>query len=384
MPDSSPKTGNKPSCFAVAWSNERGISAGGRAKRGITCFRLYERDIPELPFVVDRYEDFLHITEYERPHERDLARHASWLELMVQTAATALEMPIQRVFLKSRRKTSSPNSGKSQYTKLNHHGKLREVQEGGLKFLVNLSDYVDTGLFLDHRITRQMVREEAAGKRFLNLFAYTGSFSVYAAAGGADSTTTVDLSRNYLDWAIKNMQANGFAGPNHQYIALDALTFIENEKLRPEKYDLAVVDPPTYSNSKRTDEDWDVQQHHARLLISLADCLTDKATVYFSSNLRTIRLDEAALSSIFSIREITTQTIPEDFRNKRIHRCWKLIKRSQESRVKSHECVRFERTLTPAASSRRFRQRRSGLINWTFPAFPRLSAWATPRALLSW
>jgi 23S rRNA (guanine2445-N2)-methyltransferase / 23S rRNA (guanine2069-N7)-methyltransferase len=296
-------------------------------KRGITCYRIYERDIPELPFVVDRYEDFLHITEYERPHERDLARHAAWLELMAQTAASALELPIQKVFLKSRRKTSSRDPGKSQYTKLNEHGKLREVHEGGLKFLVNLSDYVDTGLFLDHRITRQMVRNEAADRRFLNLFAYTGAFSVYAAAGGARATTTVDLSRNYLDWASKNMKANGFAGAHHQYIALDVLTFIENEKRRAEKYDLAVVDPPTYSNSKRTDQDWDVQKHHAQLLISLCDCLADQATVYFSANLRTMRLDESALSSRYSVRDITSQTIPEDFRNKRIHRCWKLIKR---------------------------------------------------------
>ncbi len=170
-------------------------------RQGITCFRLYERDIPEIPLVVDRYEDYLHITEYERPHDRDPAQHANWLDLMAETAAAALEIPSPHVFLKQRGR----QRGKTQHEKVAETNRRIEVHEGGLKFLVNLADYVDTGLFLDHRVTRQMVREDAKGTSFLNLFAYTGAFTVYAAAGGAKRTVSVDLSANYIDWAKANM-----------------------------------------------------------------------------------------------------------------------------------------------------------------------------------
>lgn len=284
-------------------------------KRGITCFRLYERDIPELPFVVDRYEDCLHITEYERPHDRSAGRHASWLELMKKTAGKALDVPIQRVFMKTRLKSKG-----NQYHKIGDSQKRFTVEEDGLKFLVNLSDYVDTGLFLDHRNTRKMVRDVAHGKHFLNLFAYTGSFSVYAAAGGAATTTTVDWSRTYLDWAQDNLALNRFEGNDHQCIACDAMEFLESNR---QTFDLAVVDPPTYSNRKGVEEDWDVQTQHAELLNRLAERLSPGAWVYFSTNFRRFKLDEASLNR-YSIREISQQTVPEDFRNRRIHRCWLL------------------------------------------------------------
>ncbi len=287
-------------------------------KRGITCFRLYERDIPELPFVVDRYEDCLHITGYDRPHERDPGRHAAWNELMVRTASGALDVPIQKTFFKSRMRKPG-----SQYTKVGQHGKLMTVEEAGMKFLVNLSDYVDTGLFLDHRITRRMAGNEARGKHFLNLFAYTGSFSVYAADGGALSTTTVDWSNTYVDWARKNMAANDFTGPTHHFIAKGTVPFVESAADHPVKFDLAVVDPPTYSNSKRSRDDWDVQTCHASLLTNLTKCLNPGAVVYFSNNFRRFKLDPS-LVKIYNIREISKQTVPEDFRNKRIHRCWRM------------------------------------------------------------
>lgn len=295
-------------------------------KRGITCFRLYERDIPELPFVVDCYGEFIHITEYERPHERDLARHSAWLDLMSQTVASALDVPIQKVFLKRRQKTSY-RSAPAQYTKVSRSGKLYEVEEGGLKFLINLSDYVDTGLFLDHRNARALVRKESAGKRFLNLFAYTGSFTVYAADGGAAESTTVDLSRNYLQWAERNLRLNNLDGDDHEFVVMDAMSFIAKIKPKPTKYDLAIVDPPTYSNSKSTKDDWDVQTQHFLLLSNLAECMSANGVVYFSTNFRTFKLDEHLLQSIYDIREISKQTVPEDFRNKRIHRCWRLIKK---------------------------------------------------------
>jgi 23S rRNA (guanine2445-N2)-methyltransferase / 23S rRNA (guanine2069-N7)-methyltransferase len=186
-------------------------------RRQVTCFRLYDRDIPEIPLVVDRYDDFLHITRYERPHDRPLARDAAWLELMARTAAETLDVPIQHVHVKQRRQKVQ------QHPKLDNRGKRVPVRERDLQFLVNLTDYVDTGLFLDHRELRQMVRERAADRDFLNLFGYTGAFSVYAAAGQARSTTTVDLSRNYLAWALQNMQLNGLQGMQHRFIASDVL-----------------------------------------------------------------------------------------------------------------------------------------------------------------
>lgn len=292
-------------------------------KRGITCFRIYERDIPEIPLVVDRYEDCLHITEYERPHDRNLARHRAWLDLMRETAAKALNVTLDKTYLKQRRK----NESSGQYQKIDHAGNRMIVHEGGLKFWVNLSDYVDTGLFLDHRIARKRVMDEADGKRMLNLFAYTGAFSVYAAAGGARSTTTVDLSRTYLDWAGDNFEANGLGGRQHKFIASDAIEFLDEAQRRGEKYDLVVFDPPTYSNSKRTDSDWDVQVGYLDVFQRLGAIVANEGVVYFSTNFRRFKFDDQAVRKLgFASREISLQTVPEDFRNRRIHRCWRLTK----------------------------------------------------------
>ena len=287
-------------------------------RQGITCYRLYDRDIPEIPLVVDRYEDHLHMTEYERPHDRDIAQHADWLDLMVRTAGEALEIDRRHIFLKRRER----QRGARQHERLADEHYELTVQEGGLRFIVNLSDYVDTGLFLDHRITRSMVRELAHGASVLNLFAYTGAFSVYAASGGAAHTTTVDWSRAYLEWANRNMELNGFAGRKHRFIREDARQFLR--QLKPgEDYDLAIVDPPTFSNSKRTDEDWDIQRDHAELLSSLMHRMKPGGVIFFSTNFRQFKFDDAAVpaSQIF---EISRQTVPADFRNRRIHRCWKI------------------------------------------------------------
>lgn len=287
-------------------------------RRNIHCFRLYERDIPEIPLVVDRYGDSLHISRYDRPHDRDLARDAAWLELMKKTAAASLEIPVHRVHVKQR------SQDLQQYTRMASEKKLHEVIEGDLKFLVNLTDYVDTGLFLDHRNLRQIVREKSQGKDFLNLFAYTGSFTVYAASGGARSSVTVDLSSNYLDWARKNLELNNLQGPTHRFVASDVIEFLKQAATDlDQRYDLAVVDPPTYSNSKRTDEDWDIQKRHVELLALVRRVIRPGGVVFFSSNFRRFRFDEEALNG-YSVREISKQTVPEDFRNKRIHRCWQL------------------------------------------------------------
>ena len=289
-------------------------------RRGITCFRIYERDIPEIPLVVDRYEDAVHITEYERPHERSLSRHSAWLQLMKTTAAKTLGVPVQQVFLKKRQKRRQGD----QYEKIGDQKKMRTVSEGELKFLVNLSDYVDTGLFLDHRVTRSMVRDQAEGKSVLNLFAYTGSFTVYAADGGATATMTVDLSKNYLSWAQENLKLNGLDGPQHRFVAGDSIEFLLKAVKDPkQRFDLVVVDPPTFSNSKRTEDDWDVQEQHVEMLDLVSQVLNPSGVVYFSTNFRKFKPRLAELSQFESI-EISSKTVPEDFRNRKIHRCWKM------------------------------------------------------------
>lgn len=293
-------------------------------KRGITCYRLYERDIPEIPLVVDRYEDHLHITEFERPHDRDPAQHGNWLDLMAETAGKALSVPSKQIHFKRRGRQENF----SQHEKVAQTGNRFEAHEGGLKFWVNLSDYIDTGLFLDHRITRDMVRKEAAGKDFLNLFAYTGSFTVYAADGGANSTTTVDLSNTYTRWAEDNLKLNGYLQDddvgNHQLFTSDVVHFVKEQWGRAE-YDLVVLDPPTYSRSKKTEQDWNVQRDALPLLQDVLQLVRPGGVVYFSNNFRRFKFDPQTLN-VSACHEISKQTVPEDFRNRRIHRCWRIVR----------------------------------------------------------
>ena len=294
--------------------------------RGITCYRLYDRDIPEVPLAVDVYEGHLHIAEYERPDDRTPAQHADWRDLMARSGGQALDIPAANVFLKRRQR----QRGLDQYEKFSDESRTAIVTEAGLKFRVNLSDYLDTGLFLDHRITRSLVRDESAGLRMLNLFAYTGAFSVYAAAGAAKATTTVDLSNTYLDWARDNMAINGFAGVEHRFVRSDAPAFLLDYK-PGSVWDLAVVDPPTFSNSTMVETDWDVQTRHVELLTTLAARMSEGGVIYFSTNFRRFKLDEPALAAAgVSVHEITARTIPEDFRNKRIHHCWRMVCGGQE------------------------------------------------------
>ncbi len=289
-------------------------------KMGVTCYRLYEQDIPEVPLVVDRYEDCLHIAEFARPSDHTPAEHADWLDLMQRTAAEVMEVPLDHVFLKKRER----QRGTAQYERVGADERTLVAHEGGLQFEVNLSDYLDTGLFLDHRITRGMVHEAAAGKRFLNLFAYTGSFSVYAAAGGAASTVTVDLSNTYLDWAQRNMARNGFQGPDHEFVRDDAMHFLQGRG-RQAAFDLAVVDAPTFSNSKSLEDYWDIQRNHVELLNRLVELMAPGGTIFFSTNFRRFKLAEAEIRGV-TIREISRQTVPADFRNRRIHRCWRMVR----------------------------------------------------------
>ncbi len=289
-------------------------------KQGITCYRVYDRDIPEIPLAVDIYEDRLHIAEYDRPHDRTVGEHGDWLDLLAKTASDTLSIDRKKVFMKRRER----QLGLSQYEKVDTTGNAFTVNEGGLKFKVNLADYLDTGLFLDHRITRSMVREASENKNVLNLFAYTGSFSVYAAAGQARTVTTVDMSNTYLDWARENFSLNNFDSARFKFIRDDAMAFLKFHQ-PGEHYDLAIVDPPTFSNSKKTEADFDIQRDHVEMLNNLLKLMTPEGVIFFSTNFRRFKFNEEEIHST-NIREISKQTVPPDFRNKRIHRCWRIVK----------------------------------------------------------
>lgn len=291
-------------------------------RNGIGCYRLYDRDIPEVPLVVDLYEDYLHIAEYYAPHKELPGPPEAYAERMRDAARRALGVREERAFYKTRRRTGRGE----QYEKLDAAGVTAVVHEGGLAFRVNFSDYLDTGLFLDHRITRAMVREIAAEMResgpvrMLNLFSYTGSFTVYAAAGGAATTVSVDLSNTYSAWARENLELNGFTGGGHRIETTDAFAFLDAERSRRASYDLIVLDPPTFSNSKKMDRILDVQRDHGELLAACADVLSPHGIVIFSTNKRRFRLTDPP--STLAVEDITGTTIPQDFRNTRIHQCF--------------------------------------------------------------
>jgi len=294
----------------------------------VTCYRLYDRDIPELPLAVDWYEGRLHVSYLPRDcggpdaaeGEASTADEES-AELLAARVAAALGVPVDRVFVKLRLRAP----GGTQYDRLARGGDENEVAEGGHRFLVNLAGYVDTGLFLDHRKTRRLVAAEARGKRFLNLFAYTGSFTVYAAAAGAASTTSVDLSQRYLDWAGRNLELNGLLGPAHTFVRDDAVAALEDGRVAG-GFDLVVVDPPTVSKSKRMRRPFDVQRDHPALLRNVLGVTAAGGVVYFSTNLHRFSLDFDP-GSRASIEDITAKTIPPDFRDPKAHRCYRIVKR---------------------------------------------------------
>lgn len=307
--------------------NERNLRRWAR-REGVEALRLYDKDIPEIPLALDRYGDELLMALYERPYEKDEELEEAWLRLMAESAAEALGLEAGAVHHKRRRR----QRGDQQYQKLETRGQEKLIHEAGLAFLVNLDDYLDTGLFLDHRITRQMVRSEALGKRVLNLFSYTGSFSVYAAAGGASEVTSVDLSKTYLDWAGRNLEANGFSHRDHPLVHADVLAFLAEAKARKSQWDLIVADPPTFSNSKRTEEDFDVNEAWPSLLEACIAVLSPRGSLYFSSNSRKLRWDAERAAGLQGMKgrswqDISEKTIPPDFRDHRIHRCWHLVPR---------------------------------------------------------
>lgn len=292
-------------------------------REGVTCYRVYDADLPEYALAVDLYEEWAHVQEYAAPPSVDPTLAAQRLGGAMAIIPEVLARPADRVVLKVRRR----QKGLAQYERQAATGRFLEVREGGLRFLVNLTDYLDTGLFLDHRPTRALIRGVARGGRFLNLFAYTGTASVYAAAGEAASTTTVDMSPVYLDWARRNMALNGFAeGRAHRFVRADCLAWLAAP--HSERYHVIFVDPPTFSNSKRMGEaTFEVQRDHVDLLRSVARLLARDGLILFSNNFRHFTLRRSALPEL-TIEDITRSTIPPDFqRHPRIHACWKLTRR---------------------------------------------------------
>jgi 23S rRNA (guanine2445-N2)-methyltransferase / 23S rRNA (guanine2069-N7)-methyltransferase len=296
-------------------------------KEGIACYRVYDADMPEYAFSIDLYaaapgpdaQRFVYVQEYAPPATVDAAKAKARREEAFAALPEVLGVPRERVFLRTRRQ----QKGGAQYEKLGERGEFTLVSEGGLEFYVNFKDYLDTGLFLDHRPTRARIRELAAGKTFLNLFAYTGTASVFAAAGGARMTTTVDLSHTYIEWARRNLAHNGFGDERrHRLLQEDVVSWLEGPAR--ERYDVIFLDPPTVSRSKRMSGELDLQRDHVQLIRNALLRLAPEGLLIFSNNFRKFRLDAASLAD-FDVQDVTAATIPKDFaRNPRIHQCFEI------------------------------------------------------------
>jgi len=286
-------------------------------QQGLDAYRLYDADLPEYNLAVDRYADHIVVQEYAAPKNIDENKARQRLLDAVNATLQVTGIETNKLILKVRQK----QKGTNQYEKLANKGEYFYVNEYGAKLWVNLTDYLDTGLFLDHRLTRKMLGEMAQGKDFLNLFAYTGSATVHAALGKAKSTTTVDMSNTYLNWAEQNLLLNDIEGKQHKLIQADCLQWLEQ---CDRQFDLIFVDPPTFSNSKRMEDSWDVQRDHIKLMTNLKRILRPNGTIVFSNNKRGFKMDFAKLEELgLSAVEISHKTLPLDFeRNKQIHNCW--------------------------------------------------------------
>jgi 23S rRNA (cytosine1962-C5)-methyltransferase len=287
-------------------------------REGIEAYRVYDRDIPEFPLAIDRYADWLHVQVFEKKRPLE----AEDLQQIREQLARSLEVPLQQIVLKHRRR----QRGLEQYEKLAEETSSFTVSERGLLFEVNLTSYLDTGLFLDHRDTRQMVRERARDRDFLNLFAYTGSFTVYAVAGGARRSVTVDMSKTYQAWSRRNLAHNGLEDPErHRFVQSDVLSFLERMRVERALFDLIVLDPPSFSNSKRMDGTFDVQRDQVELLTATLDLLAPGGELLFSNNRQGFRIDPG-IEQLAAVNEISKRTIPLDFKRHSPHRCWVLQK----------------------------------------------------------
>lgn len=281
---------------------------------------MYDRDLPEFPLIIEVYGPYVYVSEYQSKHDLDEDEYLEWMETSLTMISEVLLVRPDNVYCK-RRERKSGRQG--QYQKMGERREEVEVSEGGLTFIVNLSDYLDTGLFLDHRITRDRVRSEVRTKRFLNLFCYTGSFTVYAAAGGAAHTVSIDLSNTYIEWAKRNLLLNGFSLSNNEYIKGDVLQVLPD--LQDDYFDVVVLDPPSFSNSKMMKDFLDIQQDHVELINLCLRKMVPGGSLYFSTNLRSFQLDASGIAST-SIKDITRATTPFDFEGKLQRWCYLITK----------------------------------------------------------
>ncbi len=287
-------------------------------KNDIECYRVYDADLPDYAVAIDMYGDHVHVQEYAAPKNIDPDKALQRLNDVMHLIPTILNIPAAQVVLKLRQK----QRGRQQYEAQASQKQRLKVMESGLAFWVNLTDYLDTGLFLDHRITRQKIATLAAGQDFLNLFAYTGSATVYAAMGQAASTTTVDMSNTYLAWAQDNLALNGFVGEQHRFIRANCLEWLQAAQQEQQRFGLIFLDPPTFSNSSRMDGVFDIQRDHASLITLAAALLTDDGKLVFSTNRRDFKMD-MMLSETLNMQDVSHETLPLDFkRNDKIHACW--------------------------------------------------------------
>ncbi len=290
---------------------------GRQAQRlGISCYRLYDRDMPEYPFAIDWYDGQAHLQLF---HGRRVVTF-DW-DLLQHKLAEALSIAPRDVIIKVRQR----QKGRNQYRPTGLRRDPRVITENGLKFEIDLHAHLDTGLFLDHRQTRQLVRQEAAGRRMLNLFAYTGTFSVYAAAGGAPSTLSVDLSNTYQQWTARNLRLNGLDETRNRLERTDVLVWLRQAVRRLRLFDLIVLDPPSFSNSSAMQHTLDIQRDHGELIDLCLELLPPGGILYFSTNRRGFRLDDR-WQGLAECTEITFKTVPFDFQRIRPHRCWRMVR----------------------------------------------------------
>jgi 23S rRNA (cytosine1962-C5)-methyltransferase len=297
-------------------------------KQGVSCYRLYDHDLPEFPLCIEKYEEWLYVAEYRRNHHMDDQEHLQWLDGCKTIIEEITAIPPSRIVLRTRQRKSNRQD---QYQKLNDEQQFMVVREQSLKFKINLTDYLDTGLFLDHRLTRAQVRDQAADKKVLNLFCYTGSFSVYAAAGGAREVVSVDLSNTYLKWAGENMELNGFLDSSRfLYLQEDVKQWLKT--LPRDHFDLVILDPPTFSNSKKMEDFLDIQRDHPELINQVIYSMRTGGKLYFSTNFTRFQLQSELLSNC-TVKDITRATTPFDFQGKLRRFCFLITKDSANHSV---------------------------------------------------
>lgn len=288
---------------------------------GITCYRIYDRDLPEFPWIIDLYEQVVLAAEYQAHHSLTADEYTAWVQASRDVIIAVLNIRDEQLYMRLRMKKDHRSD---QYEKLDSLKKNLIVSEGGLKFILNLTDYLDLGLFLDHRTTRSMIRAESAGKKVLNLFAYTGSFSVYAAAGGAAEILSIDLSNTYIHWAIRNLQINKLENKQkYRFLKADVMQALPS--LPPDHYDLVILDPPTFSNSKMMRGTMDIQRDHVQIIQEVLRTMVTGGVLIFSTNARKFNLDEKKIKNA-SVEDITNLTTPFDFAGKLLRPCYRIVK----------------------------------------------------------